>query len=261
MVPLFINTETICEPGVALANVKEATERGYPRLVVSDEIKDRPISICGAGPSLAKTRHDVVGDVMACNSAIAHLDRNGIKVDFGFLWDADPIVAKFAHRVVGCTYYVASRCDPGVFDTLEGMKVVLWHATGDYGLLEMLADMPGECDQPCVNGGSAAVTRAIYLAYALGYRDIHLHGADSSWGYGELNRYGSHVDGSLVHEDKINVKMGGNQSWFHTTGWLAAQAQEFSKIYDPLTNMGAKFTVHGTGLLPSIWEAMRAERS
>ncbi len=156
-----------------------------------------------------------------------------------------------------CTYYVASRCDYSVFSRLSGLPITLWHATGDQGLLEMLADIPGECDRPCVNGGSGAVTRAIYLAFAMGYRDIHLHGADSSYGRGEMGKFDTHVVGAVVPENGMNVYL--NRKMYRTSAWMAAQAQELTIFYQPLVNMGAKITAHGTGLLPDMWKMLHAD--
>jgi hypothetical protein len=255
LAPLFLETETICTPEVALANVRGSTSKPYRRFV-PQEAHDRSISICGAGPSLCDTWKDLRGDVMACNSAIGFLKGKGVWPTFGMLWDADPIIEKFAVPVPYCTYYIASRCDPGVFSKLSGLPIVLWHATGDKGLLEMLAEIPSEADQPCVNGGSGAVTRAIYLAYAMGYRDIHLHGADSSYGHGEWG-YGSHVAGSVVPEVPLNVFL--NKTMYRTSAWMAAQAQELRLFYKAMCNMGATITAHGKGLLPDMWKALNAD--
>ncbi len=126
------------------------------------------------------------------------------------------------------------------------------HANGDKDMIELLERIVTDPVQysPCINGGSAAVTRGIYLAIAMGYRDIHLHGADSSFDGV------THVNGSIVNESRTRIRCVGE--WFETTPWLMAQAQEFEAIYKPMTEwMGIKITVHGTGLIPSMWRAMK----
>lgn len=257
IVPLpSLQTFTICAPSVALANIGHAFTLPNPWFKMAARERTQPISICGSGPSLADTYKDICGRVLACNSAIGFLHNHGVKVHSAMLWDADPRVAQFVHLIDGCTYFVASRCDPGVTAALAGMNIVLWHANGDKDLQAYVEEHTTQERQksPLINGGSAAVTRAIYLAYAMGYRDMHLHGADSSYREGSI----SHVNGSLVEQnDDMRVMCG--LKWYDTNRWLIAQAQEFAAIYKPLTTfMGAKVTVHGDGLIPYIWSELRA---
>lgn len=189
---------------------------------------------------------------MACNSAIGWLDDRGLRVHSAMMFDADPVLCAFARRIEGCKYYLASRCDPSLFEKLEGMDIVVWHAMGDDGLVEMLEEkpLPAHKHGPCILGGSAAVTRAVYLARAIGYTDIHLHGADSSF------EDDTHVNGSVVPEDTIEVVALGKT--YKTTRWMAAQAQEFQLLCKPVEATGCKITVHGDGLLPDIWRWMSA---
>ncbi len=240
-------TQTICPVDVAHANIRSSVARGLP-LLKRVPAHDRIISICGAGPSLSRTWKDLAGDVMACNSAIRYLT-DVARVDYAFLWDADPRCVKFIRP--GCEYLVASRCDPAVFDALEGMHVTLWHAAGEVGLDDLLKEIGGQPEP--VTGGSACITRAIELAYALGYRDIHLHGADSSY-EGDA----THVTGSLVYEDAKLTTFGGRS--FLAPGWLGIQAQEFARYTMPWAKgHGVKLTVHGDGLLPYIWQYRKTE--
>jgi len=188
---------------------------------------------------------------MACNSAIRFL-ADHTRVDYAFLWDADPRCVQFARRVEGCHYMVASRCDPSVFDALEGLPVTVWHAAGEGGLHELLREIGG---QPApVTGGSACITRAIELAYAMGYRDVNFHGADSSY-EGDA----THVSGSLVEEDAKLTTFGGRQ--FISPGWLGIQAQEFARYTMPWAKLkGVNLTVHGDGLVPYIWAYRKLEQ-
>jgi hypothetical protein len=254
--PLHLTTNTICPAIEALGNVRKALDLPHPYFKCG-EPKDRPISICGSGPSLKHTIGDLVGDVMACNTSVVWLHDNGVKPDMAMFWDADPRVKQFARRITGTTYYVASRCDPIVFNQLEGMNVVIWHAAGDAGLMDRLEEWVDSPHQfsPTVNGGSAAVTRAAYLACALGYRDLHFFGVDSSF-EGDV-KTDTHVRPSVVPEEEINVLADGR--WFQTTPWLAAQAQEFETVWRQLTQLGASITVHGDGLIPHIWRTLKTE--
>jgi hypothetical protein len=244
-------TQTICPPHIAHSNIRSAVARGLP-LLKRSEPHDRTISICGAGPSLKRTWRELSGDVMACNSAIRFL-ADHVHVDYAFLWDADPKCVQFARRIEGCHYLVASRCDPSVFDALKGMHVTVWHAAGENGLAELLREL-GSTNSAPVTGGSACITRAIELAYAMGYRDVHFHGADSSY-EGDA----THVTGSLVEEDAKLTTFGGRS--FVAPGWLGIQAQEFARYTMPWARLkGVNLTVHGDGLLPYIWSYRKTEQ-
>lgn len=255
-VPLNIKSHIICKPDKALENIRHALSLPYPWVNGVAPPKVKPISVCGAAPSLADTYNDLCGDVMATNSAIPWLHDRGVTVDYAMMFDAHPGMVKFARRIKGCRYYLASRCDPAVFEALRGEDIVLWHALGDIGLVEMLEEMelPPEKRVECVMGGSTAVTRGIYLAPALGYHDIHIYGADSSMKDGE-----THVAGSLVDEEDIEVMFRGKK--YRTTPWLAKQAKEFHVCIAPLVAAGCKITVHGEGLLPDIWRWMKSGHS
>jgi hypothetical protein len=248
LAPLHIETHVICEPGKAVENVQNALSLSYPVLMDRCET----VSICGAGPSLARTYSELRGDVMACNSAIGWLHDRGVHITSAMMFDADPVMVKFARRIEGVKYYLASRCDPSVFDALKGMDITVWHALGDEGLIEYLEStpLPRHKHGTCVMGGSAAVTRAVYLARALGYTDIHLFGADSSC------EDDTHVNGSVVEEETVEVYALGKK--YKTTRWMAAQAQEFQVMWKPVENTGCKVTVHGDGLLPDLWRWMSA---
>jgi hypothetical protein len=256
VLPLQIETQTICQPEEAWANVRHALTLPH-RFLKPKEVHRRTVSICGGGPSLKATTGELAGDVLACNTAIGWLYDQGITPDMAMMWDSDPRMIKFARRVPTCTYYLASRCDPAVFEQLFGMDIVIWHAAGDKDLAAKLEEWTTKKRQhsPLINGGSAAVTRAMYLAAVLGYRDMHLFGADSSF-EGDV-KTDTHVRPSIVEETEIKVRCNGR--WFQTTGWLAAQAQEFEAIYTPLVNLGVTITVHGDGLIPHIWRTLSAQ--
>ena len=96
-----------------------------------------------------------------------------------------------------------------------------------------------------VGGGSAGVTRALYLAGYLGYEKIHLFGADSSYAEGE-----THVTGSLVDQQRLSLRICGKM--FTLAPWMALQVGDFKLLVPQMQQAGVKFTVHGTGLIPHV---------
>jgi hypothetical protein len=169
------------------------------------------------------------------------------------MWDAHPLVSTFAIPHPEVTYLVAARCHPSVFEKLEGCKVIVWYAGGDHNITDFMGKKG--INEPMVNGGSAAVTRSLYLACALGYRDFHIFGADSS--YSDEGQ--THVNGSVVPEKDMRVWVGngaGNRC-FRTTPEWCAQVEEFKAIYPHFHNeLGAKIEVYGEGMLQHVGRIM-----
>ena len=210
-------------------------ERGFTPINDYLGAFEGPCSVVGSAPSIKETHKELVGDVIAINSAIGYLLDKGIVPKWGVLWDGTEIVKNFAipHRDI--TYLVASRCHPEVFKRLEGCKVVVWHAAGDHDIVEVMKRpevMAKMTSQPLICGGSAGVTRTIYLASVLGYKDIHIFGADSC--YSKAGE--THINGSLVHEKDVMISIGNNTEgcpaiWYRTTPELCAQVNEYRSIF------------------------------
>lgn len=248
LLPLLLRMESCATQEQMHGNVYATFSRGYERLNEYMDTESGEVSICGAGPSLRESYTELSGDVIACNSAIGFLLSKGIAPKYAMLWDASELIENFAVPHPEVTYLVASRCHPKVFERLEGCRVIVWHAGGDHDITNVLEG--SGVMEPMVNGGSAAVTRGLYLTHVLGYRKFHLHGADSSYS-GEL----THVNGSLVPEKKIRVQVKGDV--FYTTPEWAAQVEEFKHIYRDMTQKGSEIEVHGSGLLPTVWKLLQ----
>ncbi len=231
------------EEGVRSDNIRATFERGYLRFnELLDTAKGRAVSIVGSGPSLAQTYKDIVGDVLACNSAHDFLIGVGIIPKYTMYWDAHPITAKFAQKPhPDVTYLVASRCHPDLFKALAGYRVIVFHALGGEPVEDYLR--AHNRIEPMVAGGSSGVTRATHVAGSMGYKDMHLFGVDSSYTDGA-----THVGASLIDQKKMGLRVCGK--WFVIAPWMALQLTDFNVIGPTLLKMGVKVTIHGTGMLP-----------
>ena len=235
-------------------NIAASFSRGYEPFALHNLLdmkgNGRAVHICGAGPSIEDTFRSIPAgeDIIAANSAIPFLLDHGVVPRYAMIWDASPLLEKFAVPHPDITYLIASRCDTGVFKRLAGCNVIVWHAGGDYEVEQVLVQA-GKLNEPMVNGGSAAVTRGLYLAYAMGYRGMHLHGADSSYRGDQ-----THVRGSLVPEKRLRVVC--HRQWFDTTPEWAAQVEEFKCIFPAFREMGVPIVAHGDGLLPHVCRAL-----
>lgn len=237
------------------ANVTATIQRGYVRFNEYLECTEGVASIVGAGPSIKNTIKDIKGDVLAINSAIGYVLDHGIVPKWAMIWDCHELCETFAVPHPDVTYLIGARCHPKVFERLKGCKVVVWHAGGDHNILEYM--QKNNINEPLINGGTAGVTRGLYLAAALGYREFHVFGADSSYS----DDGDTHVRGSVVPEKDMNVWVNGK--WFRTTPEWCAQVEEIKLIYPifQLPPLSGKITVHGEGLFPYIVELMKADEA
>lgn len=252
LVPLLLHMEGCATQEEMNSNVTKTIERGYVRFNEYLTSCSGKVNLCGAGPSLKTTYKGMTGDVLAVNSAIGFLLDHGVVPKFGMIWDAAEICENFAVPHPEVTYLIGARCHPKVFERLKDCKVIVWHAAGDHNIVDFLAEK--SIAEPLINGGSAGVTRGMYLAVALGYRELHVHGADSS--YSEEGE--THIRGSLVPEKNIVIHVGnhdGHKS-FRTTPEWCAQIEEFKMIYPYFRAMGINVFVEGDGMLPHVYRVM-----
>jgi hypothetical protein len=120
----------------------------------------------------------------------------------------------------------------------------LWHPNSD-GVAETLQ---GD-DRPIhlIGGGSTVGLCAIVLAYGLGYRNIHLHGFDSSYREDTHHAYMQ----NLNDDDFVVDVLAGNRK-FRAAPWMVQQAEEFCSLAPYLAGEGCTITVAGDGLLPHL---------
>lgn len=246
---LVINTR----PEVLLEQTRHNLARGLPELTdnLTRPWGRRTASLCGSGPSLmqnlARLRGRAWGKVMAVNAAIPALHRAGVRVDYAMIWDATPEMVRYACAISGCQWMIASRVHPCVIDRLLelGQDVTLWTTgTTERAMIELTMG------HLWVFGGRTGATRGPFLLGAMGYRDLHIFGADSSYSAD------THVGGSLRREEEVVCSFEGEA--YRTTIWMIDQAESWVKFVLPeLVPTGMRFTVHGDGLLPAAhrsWE-------
>lgn len=242
----FIKTLN-CPDEVALANMRENCSRAIPRLAIGRAV------FVGGGPSVSdfipeiRVKQNEGYAVYAMNGAAAFLDRHGITTDYHVLMDARPgnvcFVANPSHAT---TYLVASQCDPAIFAALKGHQVVMWHAAGTDGSIEVVktCDPGGEL----IAGGSTVGLRALNIAMVMGCREMVLYGFDSSNRDDDKHAYEQAMNaGQPVHEFVWQGKT------YVASGPMAAQAMEFPVTAKKLLSCGCAIEVRGDGLLPDVW--------
>lgn len=259
------------------SNFYATLDRGFTPINESLGAYSGTCSVVGSGPTIHETHKELVGDVIAINSAISYLLEQGIVPKFGVLWDGTEIVEKFARPHPDITYLVASRCHPKVFERLKDCKVIVWHAGGDHDIADVMVKpevIAKMSPQPLICGGSAGVTRTIYVTSVLGYTDIHLYGADSCYTGDD-----THIRGSLVPEKDVMVSLGNGSDgapaiWFRTTPEWCAQVNEYRSIYaltvsgrlsaltqGPPNTMPIRLEVHGDSLFKAMHDRLVEKRA
>ena len=255
LLPLLLTIEGCATQEEMNANVTATMARGYTRINEFLSTCSGTCSIVGSGPTIKETYKELKGEVIAINSATRFLLENGVVPRWAMIWDASPLCESFAIPHPDITYLVGARCHPSVFEKLSACKVVVWHAGGDHNIADFLAEH--NILEPMINGGSAGVTRAMYLACALGYRDLHLFGADSS--YAEDGN--THVAGSLVPEKDMRVWIGNGplSRAFRTTPEWCAQLEEYKLIYPLFKSIGLTMEVYGESMMGHMHSLLKVK--
>lgn len=231
-------------PGRMLENMRSALARGLPE-VAGCRRHGHTLSVAGGGPSLSDTAKQMTGFIASVNGSLGYLLDKGIVPHICGILDPGshmPDVITADRRV---RYYVASICDPKVFDKLKDCEVRLWHptsVTGGTGLLELRGG-----DWLQIGGGSTMGLRWVNLGYILGFRTFHLHGLDSSF-RGEATH-------AYADRDRTGdiLTVGGRRTRANFLEQVADffdMLEIFAREAEPVT-----FEVFGDGLLQDRWKA------
>lgn len=208
----------------------------------------RRLSVAAGGPSLADTYQDLDGTVVAVNGSLGWLlDRDVTPFAVGIM-DPGEHMADLIRRHPKVLYFVASVCDPSLFDHLEGCNIYVWHPSPVPGLEQELRDRGGPW--MTVGGASTMGVRWLNLGYTLGFRRFALHGIDSSFRDQASHAYPDKQDGrgEMVidgHLTKLN---------------FLAQVTDFFRTLERFSQTDMDpvgIEVYGDGLLPMRWRKYR----
>lgn len=235
------------------AQVRANSRRSLPWLAMAEPHKGHAV-IVGGGPSLARHldeiawRASIDQTVFAVNGVARHIEGNGIAPHYHVLLDAREHNAAFVGPPNTRTrYIVASQCHDAVFDRLAGRDVTMFHAHTDNVEDWLPRERP---PYTLIASGSTVLLAAMCIAYAKGFRKIHLYGADSSF----EEAHHAYAQPQNDADDVIYATVAGRT--FKTTPWMAAQVEQFQRVARELADGDALITVHGDGLLPTVARAM-----
>lgn len=245
---LEIRAKCVYEDEQLLDHLRSASARPIPHFSPSPQ-HDHEIALCGAGPSI-KDQVETIRSlkeagvfVMAIKSAHDFLIGHGIIPDVAIMVDPQPHIKKcFQKKRDDIVYMVASQCHPEIFDYFKDNKVVLWHLlTGKEGEKEVFNK------EIALGGGSTSGMRGMTLAWAMGFRKMHMFGYDSSM---PPNSRQLKIDGSEIGE-KEPFKLWIDDREFISNPAMSAQATEFEKVMNSFKGQ-IQVRLYGDGAIPHI---------
>lgn len=230
-----------------LANIRHAKTLKTSWLELRDPHDGVALVVAG-GPSLTDSLPSVMAHkasgaaIVAVNGALAWLAGKNIEADYHVILDARPENAAFVCNCPATRIY-SSQCDPSVAEQAD----TLFHP-----FFDGITDITGTDDQSAyIGGGTTAGLKAIVIAYALGYRRIHLYGFDSCYRDNDNHAYAQALNAA---ERIIDVHAG--DKTFRCAPWMATQAEDFQSLAPDLIAKGCEICVHGEGLIPEIAAGM-----
>jgi FkbM family methyltransferase len=242
--------------------VRTACKRIPKRIAPAKAHKRKCILAC-YGPSirdtmdLMKTQAQAEdADVFSVSGAHDFIIEHGLIPDYHVECDPRPHKAdNIKAPVVGVKYLLGSGVSPVVFDKLEGADIALWHIATPEHIARFLNEL-SEPNNLVISGGGSVGTRAISLAYNMGYREFHIYGMDCSFGPDGAQWASKHA--GKAHElVRANTAHG---ETFKTSLILLTYATDYIELIQRIS--GADLYLYGEGLLQSMvaWHAEAAAR-
>jgi hypothetical protein len=207
--------------------------------------------LVGGGPSAADYVEDIRvlqeagATVFALNAASLWLNRRGIVPDYQVIVDAKAESVELVDRSAKAHLF-GSQVHPATMEAVE--RPVVWHLGTDEVEHLLPEDRVKRGGYALIGGGAAVGNCAVCLAFALGFRTLHMFGYDSSNRGKETHAYGQPMNQFIP---TVDVEWGGKT--YTASVAMKAQAEWFQIIARDLKAMGCTLNVHGDGLLPAMF--------
>ena len=223
------------------SNVRYALGLGLPEISVVEQ-HEKTLVLVGSGPSMPSFLEDIrkeAGTICAIKGAHDFLIENGITPDWFVNLDPRNRLHQIKYANDHTRYFIASRCMPEMFQSLEGRKITVFHSF-HWGL-EKWPEFQG---RQMIQGGTTSGLRAINIGWTQGYRKFTIYGFDSCLAPDRLTkRFTGEAAGKV-----IDVIVGGRV--FYANHAMAQQAIDWRDYLALCTD--CTFDVKGDGLLAAI---------
>lgn len=249
--PLILPVHLICNTSdeAIYANIRENSARPG-KWIKLEAAHDGIAVLCGSGPSLADCIDSVKAwalvpgaKIFAMNGAAKFLADHGVVADYQVIIDARIETAELIGPAK--EHLFASQVHPECFERVPAAR--LWHL--QVGNIEN--EFPQYEDGYCLIGGAASVgNTATCLAYAMGYRKLHIYGYDSSHRNGLGHAFRQPLNDG---DPTCSVRFNGRDYIASLT--MKLQAEKFMETSRALKDSGCTIDVYGSGLLPDMYNA------
>ena len=233
-----------------LNHIRHAITLPYPWLE-NTPAHERHAVLIGGGPSLNESveairHHKQQGHTLfSINNSSTWLKERNINFDAHVMLHARAEHIAFIPTDENILHYYASTCHPASF-VKAGGQIIVWHPV----MLGIAALVKTDSRPKLLLEGSTAGLSAIRLAYALGYRHLHLYGFDSCVG-------GNHHAYAQPEHDKDRIfEVAFGEQNFNAAAWMIAQAKEFIGLADEMIKNDCMISIYGDGLLPLMAKQM-----
>lgn len=240
----IFSIDCVSNKDIRQAHLESALKRNLP-VCVPRALRKGKLAIVASAPS-ATDYVDLLkawdGEIWGINGAFAWMRHRGIKphafVGIDPEWFLKDYLIETPDDV---TYYLASQVHPDVFDHLKGRNIRLWFQAD--------TEVKFPVGTITVPGGSTCLGRSIYLACMLGWQDVHLFGADSSFTH-KTHVYG----GALPTKEQGLILTEASGQVFKTTRVMMTQACD---LVVTVQNFPGTISIHGHGLLQAMCEDVK----
>ena len=228
--PAFFELPVNNSRDAIVANIRANLKRGLPG-ITQQPFVETPLLIVGGGPSVTDYLPILQAlragsHVLAINGAYKFLLERGIEPDHFVLMDSR--AENVCHVNSPCKkthHYIAAQAHPDVFDKLKDYDVTIFHLATEAGIEATEGETVNYLTAPI---GMASV-HAIYLATALGYKNIALFGYDFSHSVEKKYAYPQPLNDK---DDVFEIDLNGKR--FRTTLSLARTAEQFVRSVAPV---------------------------
>lgn len=231
-------TRTPFTQAAEIQQIETCIKQGYPRLALRD-LREETLSVVGYGPSLQDTWQLITHPCITVSGALDFLQHHDVIPDFHTECDGRDYKTKhLEHPNKKTKYFMASVCNPRMWELLAGCHVEYWHmANGQH-----VVDWIGEHDAGSIliAGGSNIGLTAIHLGGILGFRKFKLFGFDGNY-RGDVRHAGVHY----AAPQKRLVRIANGKRW-ETSPQMFNACDEFLKLYE---NQLLRFEIVGNSLL------------
>jgi hypothetical protein len=224
-----------------IRQIETCVKKGYPRLHLQD-LRDEWLSVVGYGPSLHDTWKEITHPCITVSGALDFMQDHGVIPDFHAECDGRDYKTKhLEHANKETKYFMASVCNPRMWDLLEGCDVSYWHTANGQHVVDWIGK--NDVNSILIAGGSNIGLCAIHIGGILGFRKFRLFGFDGNY-RGDIRHAGPHYA-----EPQRRIMRAANGRTWETSPQMFNACDEFLRLYD---NPECRFEIVGESLLGDL---------